>query len=232
MGITSYSWIVGVSYRNPDFTPICPVYNRAMTLKNDRWILQQCQENHLIYPYIGHLEKIRRIYVGPDVEMDIRPVISYGLSSFGYDLRLGEELKLFGWDTQSIDPKERPMPTVQPLLHDHSLNGPFYVLKPGDYALGVSVERIIMPPNVHGLCVGKSTYARCGLHVNMTPVEAGWEGHLTLELSNPTNHPIRVYPDEGICQIMFFEGEEPKVTYADRAGKYQNQPAEIVPATV
>lgn len=151
-------------------------------------------------------------------------VISYGPTSMGYDCRLGAVFRaaLSGWP---INPKHAQLSFEDGVFQcDHS-----FELQPGSFLLGVTVERFTMPDNVIGIAVGKSTYARCGLQVNVTPLEPGWEGYLTLELSNPTKNPIRIYPGEGIIQVMFFRSESvPAVTYRSRGGKYMDQPAEPI----
>lgn len=154
------------------------------------------------------------------------PAISSGLSSFGYDLTLAiDGFRVFSPIVSAeIDPKnfdessliEAPLRTAA----DGSL---YWLLPPHSYALGVTVESFNIPRNVIGLCMGKSTYARCGLIVNTTPLEPGWRGRLVLEFSNSADLPVRVYANEGIAQVVFFEGDQPSVTYADRSGKYQDQ---------
>ena len=151
-------------------------------------------------------------------------VISYGPTSMGYDCRLGTAFRgvLPGW---SIDPKDAPSSFEDGVFQcDQS-----FELQPGSFLLGVTIERFTMPDNIIGIAVGKSTYARCGLQVNVTPLEPGWRGYLTLELSNPTKNPIRIYPGEGIIQVIFFRAESvPAVTYLARGGKYMDQPAEPI----
>jgi len=143
--------------------------------------------------------------------------ISNGLSSFGYDITLASELQLFVKDGDCIiDPKN-----FHPTLL--KLEGDYFILPPNSFALGRTVERFIMPQDVIAICVGKSTYARCGLIINVTPIEPGWEGYITLELHNTTPYFSRVYANEGIGQLLFFKGERPDVTYSDKKGKYQKQ---------
>jgi dCTP deaminase len=164
-----------------------------------------------------------------------RPVISFGASSYGYDLTLSSaEIKVFRripWYkkllTTAVDPKNFDSGHLKvPKVH-FSRSGRFFVLPENSYALGVTYERFIMPRNLTGICLGKSTYARTGLIVNTTPLEAGWEGHLTLELSNSSPAPLRIYLDEGIAQVLFYEGHPCRVSYADRGGKYQGQGHEV-----
>lgn len=170
-------------------------------------------------------EQVRRTESGA-------PAISSGLSSFGYDIRLADTglnrfvnpKTDFPYHAPTIDPKEFDVKSC--LLHqsverDHA--GAFYTLEPRAYALGVSVEAFDIPRHVLGICYCKSTYARCGLMVNTTPLEPGWRGQLVIELANLTDLPMKVYAGEGIAQVIFFEGDQPSITYADRAGKYQDQ---------
>ncbi|MBS3786889.1 dCTP deaminase [Candidatus Bipolaricaulota bacterium] len=144
--------------------------------------------------------------------------ISYGLGSFGYDIRIDDEFRIFT-DVHSteINPKEfNEDAFVQ-------VHGESCLIPPNSFCLGKSLEKFDMPDNLFGLVVGKSTYARCGIIVNMTPIEPGWKGYLTIEISNTTPLPARVYADEGIAQVVFFRGERPEITYGDRNGKYQDQ---------
>lgn len=179
-----------------------------MSIKNDRWIRYMSERYGMISPYVD--------------KMVSGNIISYGPSSFGYDVRAGLTWKLFTdvRGAQCVDPKQ----------HDPSafysvevVEGAPVIIPPNSYALTHSIEAIKMPRNVTALCVGKSTYARCGIHVNVTPLEAGWAGQVTIEISNGTRLPVKVYAGEGIMQVLFFEGEDPSVSYADRSGKYQGQ---------
>lgn len=158
------------------------------------------------------------------------PVVSYGLSSYGYDIRLSKrEFRVFRHKPGSvIDPKafDREFLEGAELRSDDS--GEFFVVPGNSYGLGVAVEKLSIPLDVTAICVGKSTYARCGLIVNMTPVEAGWRGHLTIEISNSSKADCRVYVNEGIAQLLFFRGEPCKTTYDTRSGKYQDQEEQIV----
>lgn len=182
----------------------------------------------MISPFASH--QIRRGPTGV-------AAISFGLSSFGYDIRLAVSgLKRFKTDTEIafemhtpdqqvvIDPKSFAADECLvdvPLQTDET--GSFYVLPAHSYALGVSVETFNIPDNVLGICYCKSTYARCGLMVNTTPLESGWRGQLVIELANLTDLPMKVYANEGIAQVVFFTGDVPSTTYADRNGKYQDQ---------
>lgn len=183
-----------------------------MTVLNDKQILELCRNNGLIDSYAERQIRNRCVN-GTD------PVISWGLSSYGYDARLADEFMIVDTSAQHIDPKART-----PFVVDNFRNqNDSYTIHPGEMVLARTVERFKMPDDVMAICVGKSTYARCGLIVNVTPLEPGWEGHVTLELSNTASLPIVVYPHEGICQFVFYRGERPSVTYSDRAGKYQGQ---------
>lgn len=204
---------------------------------NDQQIRALCHaKQHLDAPMITpfQTDQIRRTESGA-------PAISSGLSSYGYDIRLADTgihrfidpvqdfpytapVTARNHQTLIIDPKA--FNTIKTLLHlsvDRDETGIFYTLPPRAYALGVSVETFHIPNNVLGICYCKSTYARCGLMVNTTPLEPGWRGQLVIELANLTDLPLKVYANEGIAQVVFFEGDLPATTYADRAGKYQDQ---------
>jgi dCTP deaminase len=151
--------------------------------------------------------------------------ISYGLSSMGYDIRVTDEFKIFTNVHQAIvDPKNfSPKSFVD-------YRGDICVIPPNSFALAHSYEYFRLPRTIMGLCIGKSSYARCGIVVNITPLEPGWEGHLTIEISNTTPLPARIYSYEGIAQVLFFEaGAMPEITYADRKGKYQAQEGITLP---
>jgi dCTP deaminase len=153
-------------------------------------------------------------------EVNGQRVISYGLSSFGYDMRVANEFKIFSASTGQltvIDPKA----IEEKALVDYV--GGYCIIPPNSFALARSVEYFRMPANVTGIVLGKSTYARCGIVTNFTPLESGWEGFVTIEISNTTPLPAKIYANEGIAQCLFAGGEFPLVTYADRKGKYQNQ---------
>lgn len=189
-----------------------------MSILNDTQI-RHAAERGMLYPFIPHLVRSHK----PGYR-----VVSYGLTSFGYDLRLSDaDFCVFSPITgRDIDVKEfNADALIQPPLHDTTdgSGGAYFLLPPHTYALGVTVETITMPDNLVSICLGKSTYARAGLIVNTTPMEPGWRGRLVLEFSNSADLPIKLYANEGICQAMFFEGERPETTYGDRGGKYQNQ---------
>lgn len=176
---------------------------------NDRQIAELASAG-MIEPFSDHLVR----------EEDGRRIISYGLSSFGYDLRISGEFYVFSnvCGSAIVDPKDFPQEAmVRKVVEPHAA----IIVPPNTYVLGMSVEYVRVPEDVMTLCIGKSTYARCGIIVNVTPLEAGWEGQVTIEISNSTPLPAKVYAYEGILQVLFFRGERPSVTYADRKGKYQ-----------
>ncbi|MBZ5504402.1 MAG: dCTP deaminase [Acidobacteriia bacterium] len=182
-----------------------------MAIKSDRWIRRMAQEQGMISPFND-----RQVREG---------VISYGVSSYGYDLRVADEFKIFtNVNSAIVDPKnfdERSFVNVQ---------GPFVLIPPNSFALARSVEYFKIPRDVLTICVGKSTYARCGIIVNVTPFEPEWEGFVTLEISNSTPLPAKIYSNEGLCQILFFQGDEPcETSYKDKAGKYQKQTGIVLP---
>lgn len=164
--------------------------------------------------------------ITPFVDRQVKEgVISYGLSSYGYDMRVADEYRIFtNLNSVVVDPKAiRAESMVE-------YRGDTCIIPPNSFCLARSVEYFRIPENVTGLCVGKSTYARCGIVVNITPLEAGWEGHLTIEISNTTPLPAKIYSFEGIAQILFFEGDEAcLISYAARHGKYQGQTGITLP---
>lgn len=182
-----------------------------MAIKSDRWIRENALKHNMITPF---------------VENQVREgVISYGLSSYGYDVRIADEFKIFtNLNNTVVDPKRfDPRSLVD-------FRGKECIIPPNSFALGRTVEYFRIPRKVMTICVGKSTYARCGIITNVTPLEPGWEGHVTLEISNTTPLPARIYADEGIAQILFFESdEECETSYADKAGKYQAQQGVTLP---
>jgi dCTP deaminase len=164
--------------------------------------------------------------ITPFAEGVARPgVISYGVTSFGYDMRVADEWTMYVSDfdnmEQYVDPKN--------VLSVHKWREHDILIHPGQFVLCRSVETFTIPEDVLGIVVGKSTYARCGLIVNCTPMEPGWYGQLTIELHNASWHAIKVYANEGIAQVMFFRGERPAITYADKRGKYQGQTGVTLP---
>jgi dCTP deaminase len=182
-----------------------------MGLQSDRWIREMALEREMIEPFAERSEG--------------GGLISYGLSSYGYDLRVSREFQVFTNVYNSIvDPKAFQQESFVEIKAD------VCVIPPNSFALARSVEYFRIPDDVLTLCVGKSTYARCGIIVNVTPFEPGWEGTVTLEISNTTPLPARVYANEGIAQVLFFRGAEPcETTYAARSGKYQGQSGITLP---
>jgi len=181
-------------------------------IKSDRWIRRMAQEHDMINPYSE-----KQVSTG---------VISYGVSSYGYDLRVADEFKIFtNVNCTVIDPKhfdERSFVSV---------NSDVAIVPPNSFALARSVEYFKIPRDVLTICVGKSTYARCGIIVNVTPFEPEWEGFVTLEISNTTPLPAKIYANEGLCQILFFQSDEVcETSYKDRKGKYQAQKGIVLPS--
>lgn len=162
-----------------------------------------------------------------------KPAISFGISSHGYDVRLGPDVKIFSnLAGNVVDPKNFvPDATLTTAAVHFSPEGEYIILPPHSYALGCTMETFDIPRDVMVVCVGKSTYARCGIHINVTPIEAGFKGNVVIEISNATPLPARIYVKEGIAQFLFFRGEHCDTSYADRSGKYQGQSG-ITPAKV
>ncbi len=188
-----------------------------MTVKSDRWIRRMAEDAQLIQPFNEQLVR----------EVNGRRIISAGASSYGYDMRLADDgFRVFSpIHGREIDPKHFDEDSlVEPTLRSADDGSQYYLMPPHSYALGVTVETFRMPRNVTAICMGKSTYARAGLIVNTTPLEAGWQGRLVIELGNLADLPLRVYVNEGIGQVVFFESDEDcSVSYEDRGGKYQGQ---------
>ena len=188
-------------------------------IKNDFWIVKMAKEG-MISPFEPQL--IRQV--------ENMPVISYGLGSFGYDIRLSPlEFRIFRHIPGTvIDPKNFNSNNLELTELHQDNNGSFFILPAHSYGLGVALERLEIPENITVLCIGKSSYARVGLIANLTPAEAGWRGHLTLEFSNSSSADCRIYANEGVVQLLFLEGEPCKVNYETRKGKYQDQPEKVV----
>ncbi len=187
-----------------------------MGVHGDSWIRRMAEEHGMIEPFEERLHRCGD---------DGRALISYGLSSYGYDLRVADEFKVFtNVYNAVVDPKDfDPRSFVD-------IQGESCLVPPNSFALARSVEYFRIPRDVLTLCVGKSTYARCGIIVNVTPFEPEWEGHVTLEISNTTPLPARIYAGEGLAQVLFLQAAEPcEVSYADRSGKYQAQRGITVP---
>ena len=196
-------------------------------LKNDLWINQKASEG-MINPFESNLIR----HLEPDNQQ--KPVLSYGCSSYGYDLRLSsKEFLIFRHIPGTVmNPKKFNPDNLEKTVLHHDDDGDFFILPAHSYGLGVALEKMKVPKNITVICIGKSTYARLGIIVNTTPAEAGWEGHLTLEFSNSSGADCRIYANEGICQLLFFEGDPCSTTYKDRRGKYQNQPEKVTLAKI
>jgi dCTP deaminase len=185
-------------------------------IRNDRWIRKMAKEHGMISPF-----EERQVRDGALTGK----VISYGVSSYGYDIRIANEFKIFtNINNTIVDPKVfDPQSFVD-------FKGDVCVIPPNSFALGRSVEYFKIPRNVMTICMGKSTYARCGIITNVTPFEPEWEGFVTLEISNTTPLPARIYANEGIAQVIFFESDEAcEISYADKKGKYQAQTGITLP---
>jgi dCTP deaminase len=185
-------------------------------LHSDAWIKKEAQEKRMIDPFVDHL--VRYNDAG-------NKVVSYGLSSMGYDLRVADEFSVFT-DVYNclVDPKHFNKNAFVSIKADEC------IIPPNSFALARSVEYFRMPRSVLAFCIGKSTYARCGIIVNVTPFEPEWEGYVTIEISNTTPLPAKIYANEGIAQIIFFESVEPcLVSYAERGGKYMKQEGIVLP---
>ncbi len=182
-----------------------------MGLKPDHWIRKMALEHKMIEPF---------------VESQVRDhVISYGVSSYGYDIRVADEFMIFtNVHSAIVDPKNFDPKSM------FEFKGEVCIIPPNSFALARTVEYFRIPRNVLTVCLGKSTYARCGLIVNVTPFEPEWRGYVTLEISNTTPLPAKIYANEGIAQVLFFEADEVcEVSYADKKGKYQNQKSIMLP---
>ena len=182
-----------------------------MTIMSDNWIKKKALEEGMIEPFVDGQKK--------------EGTISFGLSSYGYDARVSEEFKIFtNVDSALVDPKN---------FDDKGFvdrSGKECIIPPNSFALARTVEYFRIPRDVLVICLGKSTYARCGIIVNVTPLEPEWEGHVTLEFSNTTPLPAKIYANEGACQFLFYKGEAPpKVSYKDRKGKYMMQTGVTLP---
>jgi dCTP deaminase len=182
-----------------------------MGMKSDTWIREKSLNEQMINPFCE--------------EQSSSKVVSFGLSSYGYDIRVSDEFKIFtNINSTVVDPKH----------FDHAnvvdFKGDVCIVPPNSFALARTVEYFKIPRNVLAICLGKSTYARCGIIVNVTPFEPEFEGHITIEISNTTPLPAKIYANEGIAQVLFFEGDEPcEVSYKDKSGKYQNQEGITLP---
>ena len=192
-------------------------------LKSDHWIRAQAAQG-MISPFVPELVRT----------VDELPVLSYGCSSYGYDIRLSpSDFRIFRHVPGTImNPKRFNHANLEAAELHCDQDGEYFILPAHSYGLGVALERLEIPENITCLFIGKSTYARMGVIANLTPGEAGWCGHLTLEFSNASGADCRIYATEGIVQALFFEGDPCEITYRDRAGKYQNQGPIVVTARV
>jgi len=182
-----------------------------MAIKSDRWITRMALERRMIEPFVD--DQVRE------------GVISYGVSSYGYDVRVGDEFKVFTnvYNTV-VDPKNFDSKSFVDIRAD------VCIIPPNSFALASTIEYFRIPRDILTICLGKSTYARCGIIVNVTPFEPEWEGHVTIEISNTTPLPARIYANEGIAQVLFFQSDEPCArSYKDKKGKYQAQTGITLP---
>lgn len=217
------------------------VYNfhsQSKMLKNDLWIKENAT-NGMITPFIPEL--VRHDVINPEYDEafeisggTFRNVLSYGVSSYGYDIRLSpRDFRIFKHIPGTvINPKRFNPQNLEEAILQYDEDGEFFVLPGHSYGLGVAIEKLRVPSGITVICLGKSTYARLGIIANTTPAECEWEGHLTLEFSNASSADCRLYANEGICQLLFFEGEECETSYEGRNGKYQGQPELVTFAKV
>ena len=188
-----------------------------MSIKADKWIKRMAEQEGMIEPFEP----------GQVREANGQKIVSYGTSSYGYDVRCSDEFKIFtNINSAIVDPKDFD----QQSFVDYK--GDVCIIPPNSFALARTVEYFRIPRSVLTVCLGKSTYARCGIIVNVTPLEPDWEGHVTLEFSNTTPLPARIYANEGVAQMLFFESDEVcETSYRDRGGKYQGQTGVTLPKT-
>jgi dCTP deaminase len=187
----------------------------AMSIKSDKWIRRMAEQHKMIEPFEPNQVK----------EQDGKRIVSYGTSSYGYDIRCSNEFKLFtNINSTIVDPKNfDPSSFVE-------VNADYCIIPPNSFALARTIEYFRIPRSVLTICLGKSTYARCGIIVNVTPFEPEWEGYVTLEFSNTTPLPAKIYANEGVAQVLFFEADEVcETSYKDRGGKYQGQVGVTLP---
>lgn len=186
-----------------------------MSIKSDKWIRRMAEQQGMIEPFES----------GQIRDSERGRVISYGTSSYGYDVRCSDEFKIFtNINSAIVDPKDFDSNSFVDVKSD------VCIIPPNSFALARTVEYFRIPRDVLTICLGKSTYARCGIIVNVTPLEPEWEGHVTLEFSNTTPLPAKIYANEGACQFLFLQGNEPcEISYADRAGKYMGQQGVTLP---
>jgi len=188
-----------------------------MSIKSDKWIRRMAENQRMIDPFEPNQVK----------RNDSGPIVSYGTSSYGYDIRCSDEFKIFtNINSTIVDPKNFDAKSFV------DFKGDICIIPPNSFALARTVEYFRIPRNVLTICLGKSTYARCGIIVNVTPFEPEWEGYVTLEFSNTTPLPAKIYANEGVAQVVFFEADEVcETSYKDRGGKYQGQQGVTLPKT-
>ena len=186
-----------------------------MAIKSDKWIRQMAEQHGMIEPFEPQLVR----HVPSEITRNMRPVVSFGLSSYGYDIRCAREFKVFtNINSTIVDPKNFDPRNFVEIEADEC------IIPPNSFALARTVEYFRIPRDVLTVCLGKSTYARCGIIVNVTPFEPEWEGYVTLEFSNTTPLPAKIYAGEGCAQVLFFQSDEQcETSYKDRGGKYQGQ---------
>jgi len=203
-------------FRAANHRPPIPEPHRPMTIKSDRWIRSMAEQQRMIEPFEPGQVKLR----------DGHRLISYGTSSYGYDVRCANEFKVFtNINSTIVDPKNFDARSFVDVTSD------VCIIPPNSFALARTVEYFRIPRRVLTICLGKSTYARCGIIVNVTPLEPEWEGHVTLEFSNTTPLPARIYANEGVAQMLFLESDEDcETSYRDRGGKYMGQTGVTLPS--
>jgi dCTP deaminase len=186
-----------------------------MSIKSDKWIRRMAREGRMIEPFAP--EQVRQV--------DGRKIVSFGTSSYGYDVRCASEFKIFtNINSTIVDPKRFDEKSFV------DFTGDVCIIPPNSFALARTIEYFRIPRNILVVTLGKSTYARCGMIVNVTPLEPEWEGHVTLEFSNTTPLPAKIYANEGVAQMLFFESDEVcEISYKDRGGKYQGQKGVTLP---
>ena len=192
-----------------------------MAIKSDKWIRRMAEQHGMIEPFEPQLVR----HVPSEITRNMRPVVSYGLSSYGYDIRCAREFKVFtNINSTIVDPKNFDPRNFVEIEADEC------IIPPNSFALARTVEYFRIPRDVLTVCLGKSTYARCGIIVNVTPFEPEWEGYVTLEFSNTTPLPAKIYAGEGCAQVLFFQSDEQcETSYRDRGGKYQGQVGVTLP---
>ena len=210
-------WLLAGATRSLQLHDFCgPRKTPSMSIKSDKWIRRMAEQTGMIEPFEPGQVRTRS---------DGQKIVSYGTSSYGYDIRCAPEFKVFtNIYSTVVDPKNFDEKSFV------DIEGDVCIIPPNSFALARTIEYFRIPRNVLTICLGKSTYARCGIIVNVTPLEPGWEGHVTLEFSNTTPLPAKIYANEGACQFLFLKGNEPcEVSYADRAGKYMRQQGVTLP---